>query len=314
MRPIFISLWTLWSITVFSQEYKTGYYFDYSGQKHEGLLQHKFSPALRNRTDNYIEYKADSSSKKKKLDIDDIYSFVIGQDSFCIATNFSIHGLSFYERDFVQVLASGKVNLYKHYTTVSADSGPMVGFGPVAISMAITSTYTTLFLNHKDQTVKLRNDKDLKETFPELINEYPELLAVKKRTSESEIIEVVKRINSSLSTPDLSSKKATIIFYRVKMGESPELMKVSINDNLNISLSRLDQTKLQFDDLTPITICPNADTSQCLKVTAVWHQDTYIKCSMNKKNRVRISEEDYNEAAFYVFRAEQKTMKSSAER
>jgi hypothetical protein len=306
MRSFFILLLTFLSITVFSQDYEAGYYFDYSGQKHKGLIRHMFSPGGRNRTDNYIEYKTDSLSKKKKLDIDDIYSFVIGQDSFCIATNFSIHGLSFYERDFVQVLASGKVNLYKHYTTSTAQSAPIGGFGAVAVSMTMTLAHTTLFLNQGERTVKLRDDKEVEEAFPKLTNEYPELLEVKRRTSDEEIIEAIKDFNSKFSSSDLISKKATIIFYRVKLGEFPEPLKITINGDLNISLSRLDQTKLQFDDLTSVTICSDSDTTECLTVTAIWHQDTYIDCSMNRRGNIRISETDYDDAAFYVFRAEQK--------
>lgn len=306
MKLTLFWLFIINSFIGYSQYFKSGYYYDYSGQKHEGLIRHKFSPGGRNRTDNYIEFQTDFLDKKQKIDIDDMYAFVVGTDSFCIATNFSIHGLSFYERDFVKVLASGKVNLYKHYTTATAQSAPMGGFGAVSVSMSMTNSHTTLLLNEGKQTVKLKDDKELEEAFPKLIYEYPELLELNRRTSEEEIIEAIKDFNSKFSSSDLINKKATIIFYRKKVGESPELMKILLNGDLNISLSQLDQTKLQFDDLTSVTICSDSDTTECLTITAKWHQDTYIDCSMNRRGNIRISETDYDDAAFYVFRAEQK--------
>ena len=97
--------------------WKTGKYFDHNGNSVEGLISYGYSQNLK------FKFKANDSSKEMKIKASEVHGFVVEQDSFIVLNNFKIDsrtsvGNGIIPVDFVQVIESGDMTLYKHYSSV----------------------------------------------------------------------------------------------------------------------------------------------------------------------------------------------------
>jgi len=104
-----------------AEPFLKGYYYGKDMKKVEGLI--KFNRATFSAFGSKpasIRFKINSDSKAIKLTIDEIASFVIGRDSFAIVGDFKINSISgVYNKDFAQVLDTGAIKLYLHYSSSS---------------------------------------------------------------------------------------------------------------------------------------------------------------------------------------------------
>ncbi|MFD2968619.1 hypothetical protein [Sphingobacterium bambusae] len=95
---------------------------------------------------------------------EDITSFVMGQDSFTVAKDFDFRHIFYFKitQDFVQVLSSGKISLYRYYALMGSGSK----FGK--------STVTYTFLKKGLDIVHVR-EKETKDILLKHIKDFPEL-------------------------------------------------------------------------------------------------------------------------------------------
>ena len=112
-----VCLFVLITFHTQAQKWRPGHYYSQTGERIEGLLQHKYAAQHKDRSDNYVLFKASEGGKSVKLTTKEMKAFVIASDSFTIINHFSIPGIAVYVEDFVQVLEVGEITLYKHFTT-----------------------------------------------------------------------------------------------------------------------------------------------------------------------------------------------------
>ena len=106
-----------------AQRFKNGCFYTLAGDKVEGLIKHYSAvPTLIGVKPNYIKFKENKKSKPISLTINDIKAFCIGADSFTTIINLKINNSSIGKiaKDFVQVLDTGKIHIYKHFYITSS--------------------------------------------------------------------------------------------------------------------------------------------------------------------------------------------------
>ena len=102
---------------VINAQFKEGYYFDKNNNKVAGLLKivedgiFSFKYAIGD--GSRIVFKENEDAKAKTFSVNDITSFVIGEDSFAIVKNFPVPTME-YTQDFAKVVEIGRINLYMH--------------------------------------------------------------------------------------------------------------------------------------------------------------------------------------------------------
>ncbi|MEQ6119568.1 hypothetical protein [Reichenbachiella sp. MALMAid0571] len=97
--------------------WKFGKYFDESGNSVEGLISYGYSQNPK------FKFKENDSSKEMKIKASEVKGFVVEKDSFIVIHNFKIDSRTSVTSgiipvDFVQVIESGDLTLYKHYSSV----------------------------------------------------------------------------------------------------------------------------------------------------------------------------------------------------
>lgn len=177
-------------------QYYEGYYYTKDNKKVEGFLKHKFGARFSDEADNSILFKKDKSSKKIRLTIDDMRSFVLSnvpmrptatqkplkKDSFAIVENFTIGAFAVYRQDFAQVITSGKLTLYTHYTT----SG--------------SGQYQTTSINYllkRNGRVNALKKKYFKENYAEIFEGHTEMIdkIARKELDFDNIVTMVEEYN-----------------------------------------------------------------------------------------------------------------------
>jgi hypothetical protein len=117
MKQLLIVVLMAWMVqSVHATPFQSGYYYDNAGLKTEGLLRYDQGTfgLLFNRP-GYLEFRENADSKKIRLSVNDISSFVIGKDSFAIVCNIKVNSISgHFEKDFAQVEISGAMNMFLH--------------------------------------------------------------------------------------------------------------------------------------------------------------------------------------------------------
>jgi len=155
-------------------EWRRGYYYDAEGEKIEGII------SLRNY--NLLHYRKTKNSKRKKLKPTDVKAYVVGTDSFTVKKNYWVkYGLSGYsvKKGFVEVLETGKINIYWHYAYNNYD------------------VITTKLVEKDDIMKSITSQKDFKKIIPEIIADAPDLIK-KIESKEYEIYnleEVIRKYN-----------------------------------------------------------------------------------------------------------------------
>jgi len=130
MRSILLILFCLLlTVTAKSQKWQNGYFIDVRGTRNAGQININASGKQPIKGEAFIEYREDSKSPAIKLSTSDLRSFVVGVDSFVVA---STSGWSKYDYDFVRVALTGDLKLYQASGYSEGDGGgitPDVGIG-----------------------------------------------------------------------------------------------------------------------------------------------------------------------------------------
>ncbi|AFD06127.1 hypothetical protein [Solitalea canadensis] len=168
-------------------EWVKGHYYTWSGERVAGFLKHRFQAQFGSGPDNSLRFMVDRDAKRITLTTKDIKSFVLqierGKvDSFIVIKNFTINVFATYREDFVKVVATGPLNLYMHYSTVSTGSKYGATTSPVKKGELLTL---------------IKNQSNFKEVMPPLVSDDTDL--VEKITSKEfkyrDIEEVIKLYN-----------------------------------------------------------------------------------------------------------------------
>lgn len=178
MKKILVGVLLLIAISGYSQTWTEGYYYDKSGEKHAGMIKHFPRAGFDSGPDNSIYFRTSENDKSIHLTSEDISAFVIKSDSFCIVKDFSINPFAHYTHDFAKVIIPGKLSLLLHYTTIAYNTTP----------------YTSYLVSKDGLTVSIKNNNNLRNNLPNLISDYPELVAKIER-GEYRIIDIKSIIN-----------------------------------------------------------------------------------------------------------------------
>ena len=178
----------LWSQELF-KKYTPGHYYTIDGEKVSGLLKFNYTPTPYNPKPygtSSITFKENKKSKKVKLTTKEIVSFVIGQDTFTTAKDLQFHHVFNFKvtQDFVQVISSGKINLYHYYASVGTSSP----------GVSTKVTYPFLVKGNRPVYVKY---KERKEILLEHIKDFPQLYdEIKNSENKSiDLKDVIDRYN-----------------------------------------------------------------------------------------------------------------------
>ncbi|MFY0650520.1 MAG: hypothetical protein JXQ96_00735 [Cyclobacteriaceae bacterium] len=177
--------------------WKEGIYYDSNNQPKTGMISYAYShkPVFR--------FKPADSSKEIRLKADDVKAFVVEKDSFIVMHNFKLDARetasSNIPIDFVQVIESGSLMLYKHYSSVysggdsySTTHGAAVAIGGTnmietyIIRKPLSGAYWTIYSEpkrfkeqlkevfHSDEVMlfKISQDEVSYSELPELVRNY----------------------------------------------------------------------------------------------------------------------------------------------
>jgi len=125
MKPVVTLLFLsfIFGSNAFAQ-FRAGYYYTKAGVKKEGLLRMNIGRGIfddKSDGGRSLSYKASKNADKELFTTNDICCFVIEGDSFAIIQNVKPKGLltPTYPQDFVRVVETGKINLYRYSSIVS---------------------------------------------------------------------------------------------------------------------------------------------------------------------------------------------------
>ena len=178
-----------------AQKFQSGYYYARTGGRIEGLLQHKYAAQYKDRSDNYVPFKASEGDKSVKLTTKEMQAFVIASDSFTIINHFSIPGIAVYLEDFAQVLEVGKITLYKHFTTGVNQTSLLLSSKTDVVSLIMRKNriltvfdpkefkkeYQTIFEGDDALIAKIRERKrNYHQVLQDYVKEYNEWSAAQK--------------------------------------------------------------------------------------------------------------------------------------
>ncbi|AFD06140.1 hypothetical protein [Solitalea canadensis] len=173
-------------------EWVKGHYYTWSGERVEGFLKHRFQAQFGSGPDNSLRFMVDRDAKRITLTTKDVKSFVLqierGKvDSFIVIKNFTINVFATYREDFVKVVATGPLNLYMHYSTVSTGS-----------KYGVTTSPVSNWLVQKGESLTLiKNQSNFKEVMPQLVSDDTELVEkiTNKEFKYRDIEEVIRLYN-----------------------------------------------------------------------------------------------------------------------
>ncbi len=175
-----LSLLVILNLNVDAQklnEYKTGKYYDLGGTVHFGSIYYN------GHANQYIKFMTHSQARPIKLKPWKLSSFVIEQDSFIVFKDFYYEGpgggLTKEIMDFVQVLDTGRFNLYKHYAILSSGPGGAPGPG-LSMSLSYSWDLENYLLRQTGNDdiilVRKKNNQRFKEQMVEYFKDFPEIV------------------------------------------------------------------------------------------------------------------------------------------
>jgi len=175
------------SLSIFENSFKEGYYYTNEDIKVKGLIRFRRATlSIFDNTQSNILFKENDDSKSIKLTTNDISSFVIGTDSFAVVYDIKINSIEGeYEKDFAEVIVTGKMNLYVHLSAsydgrssydndryvLSKDNKSYIGIWDFKKQR---NEIAELFSDNADIKAKILTitSKEFYKHFPELVKEY----------------------------------------------------------------------------------------------------------------------------------------------
>ena len=164
-------------------QFKPGYYYDNNNIKVTGLIKFRQRAELfPDKSDGVCDilFKENADAKRIKFTTRDINSFVVGSDSFIVLKNFPIDQYVHFRQDFVEVIITGKINLYRYYN-FDPTAQRIVGIWLIEKNRHIEYLTKARFkhffkksiINDSPETLQLIEVKKLKyRDLPEIIQQY----------------------------------------------------------------------------------------------------------------------------------------------
>jgi hypothetical protein len=145
----------------------TGYYWTKEGEKVKGDFKISYKTHLVG--GSIIKHYVDNK-KVGRVEISNLQSLIINEDSFIVGYNFTLDSWASYDFDILEVSETGKINLYIHRRKVKQGSGPnSIPIGYLAYSFVIS--------NDKGKTFKgIATKKQFEEYFIPMISDNKKLL------------------------------------------------------------------------------------------------------------------------------------------
>lgn len=145
----------------------TGYYWTKEGEKVKGDF--KISYKTHFVGGSIIKHYVDNK-KVGRVDISNLQSLIINNDSFIVGHNFTLDSWASYDFDILEVSETGKIILYIHRRKVKQGSGPnSIPIGYLNYSFVIS--------NDKGKTFKgIATKKQFEEYFIPMISDNKKLL------------------------------------------------------------------------------------------------------------------------------------------
>ncbi|MEQ9286695.1 MAG: hypothetical protein RIG77_07290 [Cyclobacteriaceae bacterium] len=183
-------------------DWQEGSYVDRNNQVHTGFISYAYSQNPK------FKFKSGESARERKVKATDIKGFVIQQDSFVVMNNIKIDARESAASgnipvDFVQVVETGYLTLYRHYTSVyhggdsySTTHGSSIGAG----SSNIIETYIIKKPESGALLTIYSEPKTYQKQLLEVFQNDPELLfkISQGEVKYSELPELVKSYNAGL--------------------------------------------------------------------------------------------------------------------
>jgi hypothetical protein len=199
MKNIAVFLFLIVShISVYAQKFKPGVYYDKKGEKHQGFIRHVigncgFGPC------NNIQFIKNKQSKKLKLSVHDISSFIIESDSFTITNLKQFEALGLEQKDFIQIIELGKINLYLHHSKVESQYGSFKVETPILskeglIASTGKSTYyerIPTFFNGASELYEKSLEFNTIQELRTIVNEYNKIFPIYNRMEHIPNMELV---------------------------------------------------------------------------------------------------------------------------
>ena len=173
---------------VFAQKYLPGYYYDHSGNRHNGFIKQVYHVSKNNRCINSIYFKARKKQKKAKLFAKDAKAFVIKKDSFALVEYIPYEHPNDFFQGFAEVIEVGKVSLLLNYSKVATGNG-------VSGGVSLKSTY---LITRYGKTIAINKKKDFQNILSTFIADAPDLVSLIKNNQlqQQDIRVIVKAYNA----------------------------------------------------------------------------------------------------------------------
>lgn len=187
-KSLVISWVLLFTTVCFAQDKAKGHFWDLNGVKHEGKVKLVFTHMKGWGTMiNFYE----KGQKTKLIDKTIMQSFVWETDSFTQITNFSSSLFVSNESDFVKVVSTGKVNLYRHWFEKSTHITN-------APRRYLTSTYVVQ-LEYEGEYIGIYNKARFEEYILPAIKDnkalYDKVLFMRRKDWLNKISAIIKEYN-----------------------------------------------------------------------------------------------------------------------
>lgn len=170
------------------ESWEKGHYYTWNDEKVVGDLKHTYYGHIGSEPDNELRFRTGKKAKRITLTTKEVKSFVLQKDSvtldsFIVLKNFSTSFWNPFKEDFVQVVASGTLNLYKHYSSISDGKS--------------SSKIDTWIVQKGDLLIPINNQSEFRERMPKLVSDDAELVEKikNKKFKSSDMEEVLKLYN-----------------------------------------------------------------------------------------------------------------------
>lgn len=175
-----------------ADKYKKGHHYDLKNNKKEGLIYYSYS------YQTFFRFKENENAKPVKIDVYRSNGFVVEADSFAVIKNFDFEGvgggLNPMEMDFAQVIESGPITLYKHFSTQGNPSAYANAFGLENYIIRKNNSPSLI-------TIRKKSKKKFKEQMAELLKERSDLLEkVQNETyTWKDTPEIIRALNAGVA-------------------------------------------------------------------------------------------------------------------
>ncbi|MEQ9404082.1 MAG: hypothetical protein RIM99_10875 [Cyclobacteriaceae bacterium] len=266
------------------EKYQAGYYIDYSDSVHHGLIQYFMPktvlglPSDKMEGYNRVRFRVSLSEKSVLLGPADVKKFVVNEETYIVReidvfTNGSIP-LNNKSIDFVKVLETGKIRLYKHtYPYFQRDNE-----GTKSLRRSIAVQYhvikdTSVILVNGDLYSRFKLLRDFVEDAPVILRKLEE-----KDYGSKELRKLITDYNiRATGKPEM----ATITLFRGTGKRLPKEVEIFYRDRSVGTLSENTLLEFEVQDVFDFSLCMSE--GNCASFSGSAGEVIYMELKQNKK-------------------------------